>query len=123
MARKKILLVDDSSTVVLMERMLLGKAAYDIVVAVDGVDAVEKAKAEQPDLILMDLVMPRLDGFGAVQAIRKDPATREIPIIVVTTKSEAERVQKASDLGCQGFTTKPINGPELLAKVRALIGS
>jgi CheY-like chemotaxis protein len=122
MPRKKILLVDDSSTVLMMERMILGKAAYELVIATDGVEAVEKAKTEKPDLILMDIVMPRLDGFGAVKAIREDPAMQGIPIIIVSTKSEAPRVEAAMKLGCQDYTTKPINGPELLAKIRALIG-
>jgi CheY-like chemotaxis protein len=122
MSRKKILLVDDSQTVLMMERMILGKAAYEIVVAGDGIEAVEKAKTERPDLILMDLVMPRLDGFGAAKAIREDPITRDIPIVMVTTKSEASRVEEAMRLGCRDYTTKPIHGPDLLAKIRALIG-
>jgi len=63
MVRKKILLVDDSSTVLLMERMILSKNQYDVVTAKDGVEGVEKAVAEKPDLILMDVVMPRMDGF------------------------------------------------------------
>jgi len=122
MSRKKILLVDDSETVRMMERIILGKAAYEVVVAADGIEAVEQAKAEKPDLILMDLVMPRLDGFGATKAIREDPTTRDIPIVMVTTKSEAARVEEAMRLGCRDYTTKPIHGPDLLAKVRALIG-
>jgi CheY-like chemotaxis protein len=122
MPRKKILLVDDSSTVLMMERMILGKASYEIAVAVDGFEAVERARAERPDLILMDIVMPRLDGFGAIKAIRDDPGLKHIPIVIVSTKSEAPRVDEAMRLGCQDYTTKPINGPELLAKIRALIG-
>jgi CheY-like chemotaxis protein len=122
MPRKKILLVDDSGTVLMMERMILGKASYEVVEAGDGIEAVEKAKAERPDLILMDLVMPRLDGFGAVKAIRDDPSTRDIPIVMVTTKSEAARVDEAMTLGCQDYTTKPIHGPDLLAKIRAIVG-
>lgn len=121
MPRKKILLVDDSNTVLMMERMLLSKAAYDVVVAADGIEAVEKAKTEKPDLILMDFVMPRLDGFGAAKAIREDPSTRDIPIVMVTTKSEASKVDEAMKLGCQDYVTKPIHGPDLLAKIRALI--
>jgi CheY-like chemotaxis protein len=121
-SRKKILLVDDSETVLMMERMILGKATYDLVVAGDGLEAVEKARTEKPDLILMDLVMPHLDGFGATKAIRDDPSTRDIPIVMVTTKSEAARVEEAMTLGCRDYTTKPIHGPDLLAKIRALIG-
>jgi CheY-like chemotaxis protein len=122
MSRKKVLIVDDSNTVLMVEKIILGRAAYDIVAAADGLEAVEKARSEKPDLILMDLMMPRLDGFGATKAIREDPSTREIPIVIVTTKSEAARVETAMKLGCQDYTTKPIHGPELLAKIRTLIG-
>ncbi len=122
MPRKKVLIVDDSSTVLMVERMILGKAAYEVIEAADGVEAVEKARAEKPDLILMDLMMPRLDGFGAAKAIREDLTTREIPIVIVTTKSEADKAETAMKLGCQDYTTKPIHGPALLAKVRTLIG-
>jgi CheY-like chemotaxis protein len=86
MDRKKILLVDDSSTVLLMERMILSKSDYDVVTAKDGQEGVEKALSEHPDLILMDVVMPRMDGFEACRRLREQDATKEIPVIMVTTR-------------------------------------
>ncbi len=122
MNRKKILLVDDSSTVLLMERMILSKSPYDLVTARDGMEGVEKAKAERPDLILMDVVMPRMDGFEACRRLRADDETREIPVIMVTTRGELQSVESGYESGCSDYVTKPINGLELLSKVRNYLG-
>jgi len=122
MNRKKILLVDDSSTVLLMERMILSKSPYDLVTARDGWEGVEKAKAERPDLILMDVVMPRMDGFEACRRLRADDETRQIPVIMVTTRGELQSVESGYESGCSDYVTKPINGLELLSKVRNYLG-
>ncbi len=122
MNKKKILLVDDSSTVLLMERMILSKSPYDLVTARDGMEGVEKAKAERPDLILMDVVMPRLNGFEAVRRLREEEATRSIPVIMVTTRGELQSVESGYESGCSDYVTKPINGLELLSKVRNYLG-
>lgn len=122
MDRKKILLVDDSSTVLLMEKMILSKSEYDVVTARDGIEGVEKARNERPDLILMDVVMPRMDGFEAVRKLREDAATRSIPVIMVTTRGELQSVEAGYASGCSDYVTKPINGLELLTKVRSCLG-
>ena len=122
MQRKKILLVDDSTTVLVMERMILAKYQYDVVEARDGQEGVEKAHAERPDLILMDVVMPRLNGFEAVERLRREEATRSIPVIMVTTRGELESVETGYAAGCTDYVTKPINGLELLTKVRSCLG-
>jgi DNA-binding response OmpR family regulator len=122
MDRKKILLVDDSSTVLLMERMILSKSEYDVVTARDGQEGVEKALAEKPDLILMDVVMPRMDGFEACKKLREQEGTRSIPVIMVTTRGELSSVESGYASGCNDYVTKPINGLELLAKVRSCLG-
>jgi CheY-like chemotaxis protein len=122
MERKKILLVDDSSTVLLMEKMILSKSEYDVVTARDGLEGVEKARAEKPDLILMDVVMPRMDGFEAVRKLREDDLTRSIPVIMVTTRGELQSVETGYASGCSDYVTKPINGLELLTKVRSCLG-
>ncbi|ACG71879.1 response regulator receiver protein [Anaeromyxobacter sp. K] len=122
MERKKILLVDDSSTVLLMERMILAKSAYDVVTARDGQEGIEKARAERPDLILMDVVMPRMDGFEACRKLREHEETAAIPVIMVTTRGELASVETGYASGCTDYVTKPINGLELLAKVRSCLG-
>ena len=123
MSRKKILLVDDSSTVILMEKMILSKSPYDIVVAKDGQEGVEKAASERPDLILMDVMMPRLTGFDACRKLRANGSTAKIPVILVTTRGEQESVKSGFAAGCNDYITKPINGSELLSKVRGYLGA
>lgn len=120
-ARKRILLVDDSSTVLLMERMILVKSDFDVLTAKDGQEGLEKAIAERPDLILMDVVMPRMDGFEACRRLRAQEDTRSIPIIMVTTRGELASVEEGYRSGCDAYVTKPINGTELLAKVRGCL--
>ena len=120
--KKKILLVDDSHTVLLMERMILSKFPFDLITASSGEEAVAKAVAEVPDLILMDVVMPKMNGFEAVHEIRQREATRSTPIIMVTTRGEAENVEKGFEVGCSEYVTKPINSLELLTKVRSCLG-
>ena len=122
MPRKKILLVDDSNTALMMERTLLSKSAYDVVVARDGREAVRQAVDEAPDLIILDVVMPNMDGFEACRELRRLEATRAIPIIMVTTRGEPHNVENGFEAGCNDYVTKPINGPELVSKVRNLIG-
>jgi len=120
--RKKVLLVDDSNTVLMMEKMILAKGAFDIVVARDGDEAIERAKSEKPDVILLDVVMPRLDGLMACAQIHADPETAHIPIIMVTTRGEERNVETAFRNGATDYVTKPINGLELLTKLHNALG-
>lgn len=118
MPKPRILLVDDSNTVLTMERMFLSDETYDILVARDGEEGVAKALAERPDLILMDVVMPGIDGFEACRRLRQHTTTKEIPIIMVTTRGEAESIETGYSSGCNDYVTKPIDGLELLMKIR-----
>ncbi len=116
--RKTVLLADDSNTILMMERMLLAKEPYDIVVAKDGQEAYEKALSEQPDLILLDVIMPKMTGFEVCQKLRQLAQTKSTPILLVTTRGEAENIEKGYQVGCNDYITKPINNVEFLAKVR-----
>jgi CheY-like chemotaxis protein len=121
MPRKKILLVDDSSTVIMMEKMMLAGCGYDIVIARDGEEGVAKAASERPDLILLDVVMPKMDGIEACRRIRAQSLTKDIPIIMVTTRSEAANIETSYKNGCNDYVNKPLNNAELLAKVRSFL--
>ena len=120
---RKIMLVDDSATVLMMERMILASERFQIVTAANGEEAQERARAELPDLILMDVVMPKVNGIEACKAIKQDPTTRHIPIILVTTRGEAESMEAGYASGCNDYVTKPVNSAELLGKIRNLLGS
>jgi DNA-binding response OmpR family regulator len=121
--RKKILVVDDSSTVMLVQRMVLTRHAYDVVTATDGDEAISVAVREQPDLILMDVVMPRMNGFEACKRIRQEATIHDVPIIMVTTRGEGVNIERGFESGCNDYVTKPINQVELLTKVRACIAA
>jgi CheY-like chemotaxis protein len=122
MTRKKILLVDDSRTSLFMEQMILQQGPYRLITANDGREGVERALAERPDLIVMDVVMPRMNGFEALRALRAQPETRETPVILVTTRGEPANVEEGYAAGCSEYVTKPIDAEELLAKVKASLG-
>ncbi len=121
MTRKKILLVDDSNTILMMEKFILKNGPYDLVTASNGEEAVKKAAEHQPDLILIDVIMPKMGGFEACKLIRESDTTKFIPIIMVTTRGEAANVETGWATGCNDYVTKPINTIELLAKVRSLL--
>ena len=118
----KVLLVDDSEVVLLTEKMLFRNLGNcEIVVAKNGRQAVDAARSEMPDLILMDVIMPEMNGFEATRAIRSDVATRSIPIIMVTTRGEEENISEGYEAGCTDYLTKPIDKHELLEKMRDLL--
>jgi DNA-binding response OmpR family regulator len=119
MPRKKILLVDDSSTVLLLHRMMLSHCGYELLTARDGQEALDKASTERPDLIFLDVLMPRMDGFQTCRVLRSRAETKEVPIILVTTRGEPHYVRQGFESGCTDYITKPFDGEELLAKVRS----
>ena len=118
----KILLVDDSNTTLLMEQVLFDRyTKYNLVTARDGQEAIQKALAEEPDLILMDVIMPKMDGFDACREMRKLEKLRRVPIILVTSRGEPANVEIGFASGCNDYLTKPINGRELLEMVNAYL--
>jgi twitching motility two-component system response regulator PilH len=116
--RRRILIVDDSSTHRLWLELMLG-SRYDIDVAVDGESGLRSAVANHPDLILLDVVMPGVDGFAACRELRKRPETRLTPVIMVTTKDEELDVETGYSNGCTDYISKPVDQLELLAKVES----
>jgi CheY-like chemotaxis protein len=120
---KRILLVDDSRTSLFMEQMILKKGPYQLLTAKDGVEGLERARAERPDLILMDVVMPRMTGIEALRELRAGADTRAIPVILVTTRGEAPNVEVGYESGCTDYLTKPIDPEALLTKVRECLGA
>ena len=123
MSQKKILVVDDSEVSLMTEQLLLRKSGrYEILVARNGEEAVATAATERPDLILLDVVMPKMNGFEACRKLRSSDATRDTPIIMVTSRGEAQNVETGFEIGCNDYVTKPINGMELLEKIESLVG-
>jgi twitching motility two-component system response regulator PilH len=120
MAIRKILIVDDSPTERHVLNDMLTKAGYEVVASDNGEDAIQKAKSVRPDLILMDVVMPGLNGFQATRAISRDPDTRAIPIILCTSKSQETDKIWGMRQGARDYIVKPVRRDELLAKIAAV---
>ena len=117
----KILLVEDNEMNRDMLSRRLQRRGYEVVMAVDGQDGVTKAQAEAPALILMDMSLPVLDGWEASRQLKTAPATRGIPIIALTAHAMSGDREKALEVGCDDFDTKPIELDRLLAKIEALL--
>ena len=120
--KKKILVVDDSLTSLLSQQLTLGGDTYDIVMARNGKEAIAKAVAERPDLILMDVVMPAMDGFQALRWLRAFDVTKTVPIIMMTTRSDQTSMKVGFANGCTDYLVKPFDGDTLLKKVRIHLG-
>ena len=116
----KILYVEDNDDNVYMLKNRLSRAGYTVVVATDGARGIAMATSEQPDLILMDLTLPDIDGKEVTRRIKADPVTKRIPIIALTANAMSGDREKALAAGCDEFDTKPVEMPRLLAKIAAL---
>ena len=115
---KTILTIDDSRTMRDMLMLALSGAGYRVIQAVDGVDGLETLSAEGADIVITDINMPRLDGFGFIEGMRADPANRSIPVLVLTTESDAAKKQRARDAGATGWIVKPFDPVKLVEAVR-----
>ena len=115
----RILYVEDNDDNVYMLKNRLTRAGFTVIVATDGAQGVAMATSEQPDLILMDLTLPDIDGEEATRRIKGDPATKHIPVIALTANAMAGDREKALAAGCDDFDTKPVELPRLLEKINA----
>lgn len=120
MSVKKILVVDDSPTERYFMVELLTQNGYQVLTAENGEEGVSKAKSEMPDLILMDVVMPGINGYQATRALMRDEATKHIPVIVCTSKGQETDKIWGLRQGAMDYLVKPVNSQELLAKISAL---
>jgi CheY-like chemotaxis protein len=117
----KILLVEDNEMNRDMLSRRLQRRGYEVVIAVDGAEGVDKAGTEAPALILMDMSLPGVDGWDATRRIKAAPATRAIPVIALTAHAMSGDREKAVEAGCDDFDTKPVDLARLLGKIEALL--
>jgi two-component system chemotaxis response regulator CheY len=113
--------VDDSPTVRQMVGLTLRDAGYEVVEAVDGVDALRRLEQESVHMLITDLNMPRMDGVGLIRAVREDPANRFIPIIMLTTESHEQKKLEGKAAGASGWIVKPFKPEQLLGVVRMVL--
>ncbi len=118
----KILLVEDNEMNRDMLSRRLKRKGYEVLIAVDGAQGVEITNLETPDLILMDMSLPVMDGWEATRNIKADPATKSIPVIALTAHAMSGDREKALEAGCDDYDTKPIDLSRLLTKIRTFLG-
>ena len=117
----KILLVEDNEMNRDMLSRRLERKGHSVSIAIDGAEGLDKARSDTPDLILMDMSLPVIDGWEVTRRLKADEATRRIPVIALTAHAMASDEQKAREAGCDDFDTKPIELPRLLDKIHALL--
>jgi len=118
---KKILIADDRSEVVELVKVTLEGEGYQTIDASDGREALEKIGKEKPDLILLDIIMPRMDGFEVLSKVKKDPKTKDIPVIMLTAKGQKIDKEKGGILGAQDYIIKPFSPSRLLRKIEEIL--
>jgi len=119
---KKVLIADDEPNIVISLEFLLRREGFEVLVAVDGDEALAKARAEKPDLVLLDVMMPKMNGFDVCQALRADPELAAMRVLMLTAKGRDTEVGKGLGLGADAYMTKPFSTKELVARVHALLG-
>ncbi|HDM70702.1 MAG: response regulator [Thermotogae bacterium] len=120
---KKVLIIDDSEVLRRITAFNLQKMGYEIREAIDGVDGLEKIKDFHPDLVLLDIMMPRMDGFTVLKRMSEDPSMKEIPVIVLTAKGGEDDEKEALRLGAIKVLTKPFSPKQLVETVKQVIGN
>ena len=121
LSQTQILVVDDNSQNLELLVAYLESLSCRITAAADGLEALEKIQADQPDLIVLDVMMPRMSGFEVCRKLKSDPKTRDIPILMVTALTEMGDIERGVDSGTDDFISKPVNRLELLTRVKSLL--
>lgn len=123
MAKKRILAVDDERHIVRLVQVNLERAGYEVDCAYDGREALEKVKQSKPDLIVLDVMMPHLDGFQVLKTLKANADTRDIPVIMLTAKAQDQDVFRGWQSGVDSYLTKPFNPLELISFVQRILES
>lgn len=123
MGRKRILVVDDEVYIAHILEFSLGMEGYEVITAICGNEALAKADEQHPDLIVLDIMMPEIDGYEVCRRLRADERFSDIPVILLTAKHSTEDKQKGMEVGASAYMTKPFRPAELIEKIRELLGN
>lgn len=119
--QKKIIVIDDETEILLVVQSRLKANGYDVVTCENGVEGLQKIQEDHPNLILLDITMPGMDGFQVLSQLKKDPETSKIPVIMLTARGESRSILKAQDLKASDYLIKPFASDELLAVIKRYI--
>ena len=122
MYQGKILVVDDEVYILHILDFILGAENYDVITATNGEQALQKVREEKPDLVILDIMMPKLDGYETCRLIKKDPATKMIPVILLTAKGREVDQKLGHEVGASDYMTKPFSPTKLIERVQAILG-
>ena len=122
MAHEKILLADDEEDIKTVVKLFLESKGYEVTTAFDGLDTLEKAKSEKPDLILLDIMMPLIDGFEVCKRLKSDETTASIPIVMLSAASKLDSVRKGIDMGAADYIVKPFDPSKLENVISKILG-
>ncbi|HYL57701.1 MAG TPA: response regulator [Candidatus Acidoferrales bacterium] len=120
-ARRVVVLADDDAATTMLISTILKHFNYECAVAHDGSEALDMVRQKKPDLVLLDISMPKMDGFEALRVLRSEPATKEIPVILVTAHHNEDELVKGFSLGADDYITKPFNSAELMARINRIM--
>lgn len=120
--KKKILLVDDEPDLAQLVSLRLKAAGYEVQVAYDGQQAIDQVKKSRPDLVILDLMLPKIDGYKVCRLLKFDERTRTLPILIFTARAQVEDVTLATECGADAYLTKPFDAEALLSKLAELLG-
>jgi two-component system alkaline phosphatase synthesis response regulator PhoP len=123
MDKKRILVVDDERHIVRLVQVNLERAGYEVLTAYDGIEALDKVKSDMPDMVVLDVMMPRMDGFEVLKNLQSDPRFQNIPVIMLTAKAQDADIFKGWASGVSSYLTKPFNPRELLVFVERIFQS
>jgi two-component system alkaline phosphatase synthesis response regulator PhoP len=122
MSRGRILVVDDEIYIVHILDFSLGMEGYEVITALDGEEALEKATESKPDLIVLDIMMPKMDGYETCKALKADDRTKDIPIILLSAKGRNVDMQTGYDVGADEYITKPFSPRKLVERINSILG-
>lgn len=119
--KNKILVVDDEPQLRNFIRMRLEVNKFKVILASDGIEGLKKTQEEKPDLILLDILMPNLDGFGMLRKLKEDDKTKSIPVIILTAQDKPQNISRALEIGANDYMAKPFESKIMLEKIRKLL--
>ena len=122
MAKGRILVVDDEIYIVHILDFSLGMEGYEVLTALDGEQAFEKARTEKPDLIVLDIMMPKLDGYETCKRLKADPETKDVPVILLSAKGRNVDQKVGFEVGADDYITKPFSPRKLVERINAILG-